>query len=123
VFGDRKPYLVALLTANIERLINFARDEKIDYIDTEELVHNDRIKELYAARIDKINKGLPSYETIKYFAVLAGDFSIEGGELTPTLKMKRKIIYEKYSELVDDLYLTNENGGAGLQNKNKGGKL
>jgi long-chain acyl-CoA synthetase len=122
VFGDRKPYLVALLTANIERLINLARDEKIDYIDTEELVHHNRIKELYASRINDINKDLPSYETIKYFAILPGDFSIEGGELTPTLKMKRKIIYEKHKELVDDLYLANGNGGADRQHKNKGEK-
>ncbi|MBW1635312.1 MAG: long-chain fatty acid--CoA ligase [Deltaproteobacteria bacterium] len=123
VFGDRKPYLVALLTPNIERLINLARDEKIDYIDTEELVHHNRIIKLYTSRIENINKGLPSYETIKYFAVLPRDFSIEGGELTPTLKMKRKIIYEKYKELVDDLYPANGNGSAGLQNKNKGEKL
>jgi len=122
VFGDRKPYLVALLTANIERLINLARDEKVDYIDTEELVHHNKIKELYASRINDINRDLPSYETIKYFAILPGDFSIEGGELTPTLKMKRKIIYEKYKELVDDLYLANGNGGADRQNKNKGEK-
>ena len=123
VFGDRKPYLVALLTPNIERLIDLARGEKLDYIDIEELVNHIRIKELYADRIERMNRDLPSYETIKYFGIVAVDFSIEGGELTPTLKMKRKIIYEKYKQLVDDLYLTGGNGVVDPQNKNNGGKI
>lgn len=112
VFGDRKPYLVALLTPNIERLINLAREEHIDYIDMEELVNHSRIKALYAERIENLNRNFPSYKTIKYFAVVPNEFTIEGGELTPTLKMKRKIIYEKYKELVDDLYITNNNGAS-----------
>ncbi|OEU57535.1 MAG: AMP-dependent synthetase [Desulfobulbaceae bacterium S3730MH12] len=123
VFGDRKPYLVALLTPNIERVIDLARDEKLDYIDIEELVKHSRIKELYADRIERMNRDLPSYETIKYFGIVPVDFSIEGGELTPTLKMKRKIIYEKYKQLVDDLYLTSGNGVIDPQNKNNGGKI
>jgi len=122
VFGDRKPYLVALLTPNIERLINLAREEKLDYIDTEELVHHTRIKELYQKRIESLNKNFPPYKTIKYFAIVAREFSIEGGELTPTLKMKRKIIYEKYKGLVDDLYLVNGNGGVAQQNTTNGEK-
>ena len=123
VFGDRKPYLVALLTPNIERVIDLARDEKLDYIDIEELVKHSRIKELYADRIERMNRDLPPYETIKYFGIVPVDFSIEGGELTPTLKMKRKIIYEKYKQLVDDLYLTSGNGVIDPQNKNNGGKI
>ena len=122
VFGDRKPYLVALLTPNIERLIMMAQDEKLDYIDIKELVNNSRIKDLYKDRIERMNKNFPPYKTIKYFAVVPTEFSIEGGELTPTLKMKRKVIYEKYKELVDDLYITNSNGGADPKKNNNGGK-
>ena len=107
VFGDRKPYLVALLTPNIERIINLAREEKIPYIDIEELVSHSRIKEVYAERIAALNANYPSYKTIKSFAVIARDFSIEEGELTPTLKMKRKIIYEKYQSIIDELYRSN----------------
>ena len=103
--------------------IDLARDEKLDYIDIEELVNHSRIKELYADRIERMNRELPSYETIKYFGIVPVDFSIEGGELTPTLKMKRKIIYEKYKQLVDDLYLTSGNGVIKPQNKNNGGKI
>lgn len=110
VFGDRKPYLVALLTPNIERIINLARERSISYIDIEELVNNRRIKELFAKRIEALNKNFPPYKTIKYFAIVPKEFSIEGGELTPTLKMKRKVIYEKYKELVDELYEARGNG-------------
>jgi long-chain acyl-CoA synthetase len=110
VFGDRKPYLVALLNPNIERIIDLAREKNITYIDIEELVNNKLIKELFEKRLAAINDQYPSYKTIKYFAIIPREFSIEGGELTPTLKMKRKVIYEKYKEIVDDLYITNGNG-------------
>lgn len=110
VFGDRKPYLVAVVTPNIERLIDFAREENISYIDIEELVLNTKVKELYATRIKELNKNYPPYKTIKYFAVVANDFSIEGGELTPTLKLKRKVILEKYQDVIEDLYASKSNG-------------
>lgn len=110
VFGDRKPYLVALLTPNIERLIDFAREEKIDYIDIYELAKSKRITNVYEERIAELNQNLPSYSTIKYFALIPKDFTIDGGELTPTLKFKRKEIYNKYKTIVDELYMSNENG-------------
>lgn len=104
VFGDRKPYLVALLTPNVERLIDLVREEKIDYIDMEELVNNSRIQQIYTEKINELNKKLPSYETIKKFVLLPREFSIEGGELTPTLKMKRKIIYNLHQDKIEQLY-------------------
>ncbi len=110
VFGDNKPYLVALLTPNLERLIDLARAEKIPYIDLEELVNHTRVKELFADRIKALNKSFPPYKTIKYFSTLPREFTIEGGELTPTLKMKRKVIYDKHKVIVDDLYLNNGSG-------------
>jgi len=118
VFGDRKPYLVAVITPNIERLIDFARDENISYIDINELVYNARVKELYANRIKELNKNYPPYKTIKYFAVVPTDFTIEGGELTPTLKLKRKFILEKYQSIIEDLYVTKGNGIIAQQEKN-----
>ena len=117
VFGDRKPYLVALLNPNIERIIDLAREKNITYIDIEELVNNKLIKELFEKRLAAINDQYPSYKTIKYFAIIPREFSIEGGELTPTLKMKRKVIYDKYKEIVDDLYITNGNGIMSQQKK------
>jgi len=107
VFGDRKPYLVALLTPDIERLLDFTKDEKIEYLDIDELVHNEKVQKLFTARVEALNKQLPPYKTIKHFALVPRDFSIEGGELTPTLKLKRKEIYKKYGTLVEELYMQN----------------
>ncbi len=110
VFGDRKPYLVAILTPNAETLTEFAREENISFTDMDDLVRNPKIKELYGSRIKELNKSYPPYKTIKYFAVVAHDFSIEGGELTPTLKLKRKVILEKYKDLIEDLYESHGSG-------------
>jgi long-chain acyl-CoA synthetase len=120
VFGDLKPYLVAIITPDIDRLIDFAREENISCTDTNELVYHPRIKELYATRIKELNKSYPPYKTIKYFAVVPVDFSIEGGELTPTLKLKRKFILEKYQSIIEDLYVTKSkgNGNIALLEKN-----
>ena len=110
VFGDRKPYLTALLTPNIERLIDYSRDHNIEYIDIYELVKSSRITSLYGDRIEELNGKMPSYSTIKYFTLIPKDFSIEGGELTPTLKLKRKEIYNKYRAVVDEMYMSTGNG-------------
>jgi len=107
VFGDAKPYLVALLTPNLERLIELAQQEKINYLAIEELVANQRVQQLYTERISQFNSRQPSYQTIKKFVLLPREFSIEGGELTPTLKLKRKAIYAFYKDRINQLYLAN----------------
>ena len=118
VYGDRKPYLVALLTPNLERLIDLGRDLEIDYIDIDELVAHERVKSIYQERVQELNASYPPYKTIKRFAVLPREFTIEGGELTPTLKLKRKEIYSKYKEVIEELYMDAGNGLVGHQRKN-----
>lgn len=108
VYGDRRPYLTALLTPNLERLLELAHGERLNYFDVEDLVAHQRVQALFAERVAAVNARLPSYETIKKFVILPRDFSIEGGELTPTLKLRRKIIVEKYRDKLDPLY--DENG-------------
>ncbi|HBH30153.1 MAG: long-chain fatty acid--CoA ligase [Desulfofustis sp. PB-SRB1] len=120
VFGDRKPYLVALLTPNLERLLDWARAEEISFLDIDELVKNQRIIEMYGRRVDEMNRGLPSYSTIKRFALLSREFSIEGGELTPTLKIKRKVVYEMYKEIIEELYLGTGSGLVFAQTSSNG---
>ena len=122
VFGDCKPYLVALLTPNVERLVDIGREEKLDYIDLDELVTNSRIQEIYGERIKELNKTLPPYETIKKFVLLPREFSIEGGELTPTLKLKRKRIYNMYQEKIEQLYTQNGSGPNNHPKSTNGGK-
>ncbi len=113
VYGDGKPYLVAILTPSLERLIELARQLNLAYFDMEDLVANARVKQLFSERIDLVNAKLPSYETIKKFVIIPRDFSVEGGELTPTLKLKRKVIYGKYHEKLEGLYFENDHGNGG----------
>lgn len=121
VYGDRKPYLVALLTPNAERLVELAHHENLTYFDLEDLVSHQRVQAMYEERIRHLNAKLPSYETIKKFALIPGEFSIDGGELTPTLKLKRKVIYEKYRDRIEKLYLDAQKGGNGKDQIQNGG--
>ncbi|HEY5674844.1 MAG TPA: long-chain fatty acid--CoA ligase [Malonomonas sp.] len=107
VYGDTKPYLVALLTPNLERLIELAQKERLTYLSIDELVTNRRVLQLYGERVEQFNQTLPSYQTIKKFVLLPREFSIEGGELTPTMKQKRKVIYSIYKDQIEQLYLAN----------------
>ncbi|MDD2539631.1 MAG: long-chain fatty acid--CoA ligase [Desulfuromonadaceae bacterium] len=109
VYGDRKPYLTALIVPNLERLLEFAKEKHIHYYELDDLVMHEPVQKLFEQRLADINKQLAQYETIKKFVLLVHDFSIEGGELTPTLKMKRKIIYEKYKHKIEDLYADHSN--------------
>ena len=121
--GDRKPYLVAILTPNLERLLEFAHEKHIDYLGVDDLVANDQVQQLYVERIAQFNQDLPAYETIKKFILLPREFSAEGGELTPTMKLKRKAIYNTYKDKIDHLYLHNGNGqDAQPQSENGGTK-
>jgi long-chain acyl-CoA synthetase len=121
VYGDRKPYLVAILTPNLERLIKMGQEEGLDYLDVEDLVANQRVQKRYAHRVQLINDKLPSYQTIKKFILLPRDFSVDGGELTPTLKLKRKIIQSKYQERIEQLYLNDGNGSDDQPQTENGG--
>ena len=118
IHGDKRPYLIAILTPNLERLIEFSREMKINYLGVDDLVANDQVQQLFADRIDLFNQNLPSYQTIKKFIVLPREFSSQGGELTPTMKLKRKAIYEMYQDKIEHLYLED----AQLQSENGGTK-
>ena len=109
VFGDRKPYLCALLVPDLERLIEYARGKHIQYIGVEDLIVHELIQQLYEERIAEINSGLARYETIKKFKFLPRDFSIEEGEMTVTLKLRRKVIFEKHKEKIEKMYAGNVN--------------
>lgn len=110
IHGDKRPFLVALLTPNMERLIDYSRENHIDYLGIDDLVSNHKVQQLFAERVAQFNKQLPSYQSIKQFVLLPREFSTEGGELTPTMKMKRRVIYELHKESIDKLYLKNGNG-------------
>lgn len=110
VHGDNRKFLSALVTVNRDEILNYAKNNKIIYKDFEDLVANDKIYQLIKVRIEDKNKHLAKYETIKKFSILPHDFSIESGELTPTLKVKRKFTSEKYKDILDKFYQESAGG-------------
>jgi long-chain acyl-CoA synthetase len=104
VHGDRRPYPVALITLNPDELAKFAREQGILNADPAALVKHPKIVERVARTIEEKNTNLQSYAKLKKFTVLAGDFTVESGELTPTLKVKRKVVADKYRAELEALY-------------------
>jgi long-chain acyl-CoA synthetase len=104
VHGDKRPYLVALITLNEENVSKWARDNGVQHQTNADLAKSDKVKSLVQKYVDELNAKEPSYSSIKKFQILPADFSQETGELTPTLKVKRKFTYEKYKEVIDAFY-------------------
>ena len=104
VYGDRKPYPVALLTLNPDELTKFANEQGILATDSSVIVKHPKVVERVARTVEEKNSQLQSYAKIKKFTILPTDFSQEGGELTPTLKVKRKVVSSKYLGEIEELY-------------------
>lgn len=104
VHGDRRKYVVALVTVNEGFLKSQARDRGWSYRDYRALTQMPEVHEMVRKEIANANTHLASYETIKNFAVLPEDFTVERGELTPSLKVKRRVLDEKYRDVIEDLY-------------------
>jgi len=104
VLGDRRRYVAALIVPNFEKLEEYARFVKIPFKDRAELVRNEQIESFLRSEIDRSTPNLASYERIKKIAILDHEFDIERGEITPTLKVKRNIIENRYQELIEGMY-------------------
>ena len=103
VHGNNRNFCTALITVDPEAIQQWA-DSNGASGDYSSLAQSDAVKSEIQGYVDTLNQGLARYETIKYFAVLPEDFSVEGGELTPSLKVKRKVVETKYKELLDGFY-------------------
>jgi len=104
VYGDRRKYITALITLQPDALATFASAASITYSSPEELIHHPQVLQEVEAVVSRKNQTLASFEQIKKFLILDRDFTVDANELTPTLKLKRKVVVEKYSQLLDSLY-------------------
>jgi len=102
--GDRRPYLVALVVPNRALVERFAASQEIRGDSWEELLKDSRVVEALAKRIQERLKDFASYEQIKHFQLLPKELTLDGGELTPTLKVKRRVVMERFASLIDALY-------------------
>lgn len=104
VVGDRRPYLAALVQPAFPALEDWARQEGLSWSTREELVALPDVVALYRQRIDDGSASLAGYERIKRFALVPREFSQADGELTPTLKIRRRVVAERYQPTIDAMY-------------------
>ena len=104
VLGDNKKYVTALIVPSFHSLEKYAKEMSISYENNQQLIDNPIILDFYQKQIDECQKELTSYEKIVKFSLLPETFSIDNKMLTNTLKIKRKAISEKYSELIEKMY-------------------
>jgi long-chain acyl-CoA synthetase len=105
VIGDKRKFISALIVPNFEKLEEYANANNISYSDYSDLVKNDMVVNFIESEINRATPGLASYEKVKKVALLDREFEIEKGEITPTLKVKRNIIEQKYKGTIDNLYI------------------
>lgn len=105
LIGDRRMFLSALIVPDFDALRAYADSNNIPYKTNEDLVEIKEIYDLMETELVKFQKSLANYERVRKFALLDKPFSLESGEMTPTLKLKRKVIEERYKELIEGMYI------------------
>lgn len=104
VVGERRPYMAALIVPNFEALEEQAQKEGLSYTSMEELLAKEEIQNIYRREIRHYSGELASHEKVRDFRLVSTEFTVETGELTPTLKIKRRIIEDKFGHLIEDIF-------------------
>jgi long-chain acyl-CoA synthetase len=104
LIGDRHKFVSVLISPNFAALEDLARQRGIPFNSRAELVSDSRVVALYAEMVREINLGLANFETLKRFRVVAEEWTQDSGELTPSMKLKRRVINERYAAAIDELY-------------------
>ena len=103
MYGDRRPFPVVLVTLDPEEIIPWAKEQGLPN-DMAQLAEHEKVTEIIQTELDRANSNYAKVEQVKKFTVLDHDLSIESGELTPTLKVKRNVIYDRYEDLFNNMY-------------------
>jgi len=104
IHGDKRNFVTALVTLDEEATMKWAREHGMGSRSYADVVKSAEVKAMLAPFFDEVNKSLAKYETVKQFAVLPKDLTVDEGELTPSLKVKRKVVEKKYANLLDKMY-------------------
>ncbi len=110
IIADAKKYVSALIVPCFDSLEEYAKQLNIKYHDRMELIKNSEILKMFEQRINAVQKELAHFEQVKKFTLLSQAFSIKLGEITPTLKLKRKVIMERYRHQIEAMYKQNNEG-------------
>ncbi len=104
LIGDRRKFISAIVVPNFEALEAWAKQQGIEFSNREELVKNPKVVELYNRAIDEVNSKLAKYETIKKFVLSPIEFTQENKMLTPTLKVRRKVVMQRFANEIESMY-------------------
>jgi long-chain acyl-CoA synthetase len=104
LIGDRRKYLVALIMIDEDNVVKFAQDNKIQFSTYGDLARHLKINELIQAEIDKVNKVLARVENVRKFKILPKKLYEEDGEVTPTMKVKRKFVNKAFADIIEEMY-------------------
>ena len=104
VIGEKRKYASVIISPNFSLLEDWARANGVTFSNRAELVQQQQVRKLYQGIIEELNKNLAHFETIKKLIVVPDEFSIATGEITPTLKLKRRVVEGKYKQQIDELY-------------------
>ncbi len=104
IHGAERNFVSALITLEEDATMKWARDNNLGGKSYADIVQADETKSMLTPFIDEVNKSLNKWETVKQFAILPEDLSVDAGELTPSLKVKRKVVEKKYASVLDKMY-------------------
>jgi long-chain acyl-CoA synthetase len=102
--GNERKFPAALIVPSFEQLESYAKLKNLNLKTPKDFCENSRIKDLFERQVDGYTKDLAQYEKVKKIALLENELTVESGELTPTLKVKRRIIDEKYKDVIEKIY-------------------
>lgn len=109
VVGENRRFPSALIIPNFEKIGEWARLHGIQETDHEKLIKDKQVYEKIWSEVDRLNEGFGKWEKVKKIALLSKEFTIDGGELTPKLSLRRKVILNNYKDLIEELYKDEEN--------------
>ncbi len=104
IVGEAQAYMAALIVPDFEALAKFAKDQGLEASSNKDLINLDEVKEIYKKEMRSFSKELASHEKVRDFRLLEEEFTVDNGEITPTLKVKRKVISEKYGAQIADIF-------------------
>jgi long-chain acyl-CoA synthetase len=104
LIGDRRMFLTALIVPDFDAVKEYADRNKIGYENEDDLISKQEIYEIIDKEVATLQKDLSNYERVRKFVLLNRQFSVDGGEVTPTLKIRRKVVEEKYQSLIEEMY-------------------
>jgi long-chain acyl-CoA synthetase len=102
--GDGEKYISALIIPNFDNLKEWAKKHDISFLSNKELIENQQVKQFYKDIVTEFNVNFGKVEQIKHFELLADEWTVENGLLTATMKLRRKVLKEKYKDLIDSFY-------------------